>query len=241
MKTRFVFLLYVFFMYSLIEVFAQTDTVSETKRIEDTIPELESMIKDVMEREKIPGLSIAIYKDDYLWSEGYGFSDIENNIRAKPETSYILASVMKPMTALAIVRLENEGKLDFDAEIQQYLPYYPKKKWPVTVRQVLGHLSGIGCKEMQWEEYMDKITYKTEEALEFFMHCGLLFEPGSRYEYSSFGYNVLGAIVEAVSGESYEHYMTESIWKPLGMNSTSLDSDAIIPNRVRGMISLMAS
>ncbi len=93
--------------------------------------------------DKVPGLSIGFLKDGVVWVEGFGYSDLENMVPAKPESAYRLASITKTITAMAILLLSEKGKIDLDAEVQTYVPYFPKKKWPITVRQLLGHIGGI--------------------------------------------------------------------------------------------------
>ena len=119
--------------------------------------------------------------------------------------------------------------------MQTYVPYFPKKQWPVTVRQVLGHLGGISHYKNPANELHIKDHRSTREAIALFENFDLVAEPGTRYSYSSYGYNLLGAIVEAASGMSFGDYMRENIWQPLGMTSTRMDDPLdVIPNRVRG-------
>ena len=77
-----------------------------------------------------------------MWAAGFGYSDLENHVPAKADSAYRLASVTKSMTAIGVLKLVEQGKIDLDAEVQTYTPYYPKKESPITVRQVLGHLGG---------------------------------------------------------------------------------------------------
>ncbi len=207
---------------------------SSAQEFNSKISKIEDSLLTVMNINKMPGVSIAIYKEHFLWSKGFGYSDLENNIPASPQTSFILASVMKSMTALAVVKLAHDGTIDLNNEIQEYVIRYPKKKWPITIKQVLGHLAGIGCKEFQWEKSTDKITYDTKQVIDIFKDCDLLFEPGTKWEYSSWGYDLLGLLIEEVSGETFEKYMKDNIWKPLNMNNTCLDNNSLIPNRARG-------
>jgi CubicO group peptidase (beta-lactamase class C family) len=193
----------------------------------------QKLITNIMNTHKIPGLSIAFYHKNNLHSEGFGYADLEHKIVAKPDTVYLLGSVMKPMTALAIMKL-TETILDIDDEIQKYVTYYPKKKWPVTIRQILGHISGISWKSLEWKKHYDKLQYTTHEVIDLFKDNELEFKPGIKYEYSSFGYNLLGAVIEETSRVSYEEYMKSKIWKPLKMDDTQLDTRQIIMNRARG-------
>jgi CubicO group peptidase (beta-lactamase class C family) len=192
-------------------------------------------VKTQMAADKVPGLSIAYQKGDVIWAQGFGFADLENQLPAKPESMYRLASVTKPMTATAILQLAEKGKIDLDAEVQTYVPYFPKKNFPVTVRQLLGHLGGISHYKDYDKEGHFKDRKTTRESIAVFENFDLIAEPGTRYSYSSYGYNLLGAVIEGASGQSYGDYMRENVWKPLGMSDTRMDSPVdIIPNRVRG-------
>ena len=188
-----------------------------------------------MALDKTVGMTIGFMKDDFVWVKGYGYADLENKSPARAESAYRLASITKPMTALAVLQLVEKGKIDLDAEVQTYVPYFPKKQWPVTVRQVLGHLGGISHYKNPANELHIKDHRSTREAIALFENFDLVAEPGTRYSYSSYGYNLLGAIIEAASGMSYGDYMNQNIWQPLGMTSTRMDDPLdVIPNRVRG-------
>ncbi|MGH9907283.1 MAG: serine hydrolase, partial [Pyrinomonadaceae bacterium] len=164
-----------------------------------------------------------------------GYADLENKVPAKAESAYRLASVTKPMTGIAIMQLVEKGKINLDAEVQTYVSYFPKKKWPVTVRQLLGHLGGISHYKNAAQELHLKDHKSTRDAVAIFENFDLVAEPGTRYSYSSYGYNLLGAIIEAASGMSYGDYMRQNVWLPLGMNDTRMDDPLeVIPNRVRG-------
>jgi CubicO group peptidase (beta-lactamase class C family) len=209
--------------------FAQRDKYAkEIRQIEDTV-------QKELERLKIPSLSIAFYKDDFLWKKGFGYADMEHKIAAKPETLYRLASISKPITAVGILKLMEQGKLDLDDEVQEYVPYFPRKRWPVTIRHLLGHLSGISHYRNYDEEGHFKTHFTTEESIGVFKDWELEAEPGTKYIYTTYGFNLLGAVIEGASGKPYADYMRENVWKPLGMNSTRMDiADTIIPNRARG-------
>ena len=199
------------------------------------IQRFEEFARKQMALDKTVGLTIGFMKGDFVWAKGYGYADLENMSPAKAESAYRLASVTKPMTALAVLQLVEKGKIDLDAEVQTYVPYFPKKQWPVTVRQVLGHLGGISHYKNPENELHIKNHKNTREAIAIFENFDLLAEPGTRYSYSSYGYNLLGAIVEAASGMSFGDYMRQNVWQPLGMTHTRMDDPLeVIPNRVRG-------
>ena len=204
-------------------------------RYAKTLKGFDAFVTRQMTLDQTPGLSIGFVHEDYIWAKGYGFSDLENKVPAKPESAYRLASVTKPMTAIAILQLAEKGKLDLDAEVQTYVSYFPKKPWPVTVRQVLGHLGGISHYKNAEQELHIKTPKTTRESIAIFENFDLVAEPGTRYSYSSYGYNLLGAIIESASGMSYGEYMRQNVWLPLGMTDTRMDNPLeVIPNRVRG-------
>lgn len=201
----------------------------------EDLQKFEEFVKQQMQKDKIPGLSVGFLKGDFVWTEGFGFADFENKCPAKAESMYRLASVTKPMTATGILHLVESGKIDLDAPVQNYVSYFPEKRWPVTVRHLLGHLSGISHYRNYDEEGHFKEHYDTKRSISVFKDWDLEAEPGAKFRYTSYGYNLLGAVIEGASGQSYGEYMTQTIWEPLGMNSTRMDDPVdIIPNRVRG-------
>ena len=196
----------------------------------DKLRSFEEFVKKQLEKDKIPGLTIGFIKDDYTWVKGFGYADLENKIPAKAESAYRLASVTKTMTGTAIVQLAEKGKINLDGEIQTYVPYYPKQKWPVTVRQLLVHLGGGQTGSGFGPEYVTP-----REVVARIAKYPIQNEPGVKFDYQTSGYNLLGAAIEEVSGKSFGDYLRENIWSPLGMNDTRMDNVRdLIPNRVRG-------
>ena len=184
-----------------------------------------------------PSLAISIVNDGQLiFAKGYGVSDVENNVPATADTVYRIASISKSLTATAAMRLSEDRRLDLDAPVQKYCPSFPTKPWPVTVREVLTHQSGIRHYNNDDESINTRHYSSIDEALtQKFAKDPLLFEPGTRFSYSSYGYIVLGCVMEGASGVSYARYMQQSIFGPADMTSTRLDDVfAIIPHRARG-------
>ncbi len=195
----------------------------------------ERFVAERMAYDRIPGLSVGFIKDDFSWARGFGWADVENNVPAKAESAYRLASVTKTLTAVAVFSLSEKGKIDLDAPIQRYVPDFPRKKWPVTVRQLLGHVGGISHYKNDAAENHIKEPKNTREALAIFQDFDLIAEPGTRFNYSTYGYNLLGAAVEGASGLTYGEFVKARILDPLDMSDTCLDNPLeIIPNRVRG-------
>jgi CubicO group peptidase (beta-lactamase class C family) len=201
----------------------------------DALQSFERFVAERMAYDRIPGLSVGFVKDAFTWARGFGWADVENQSPARPESSYRLASITKTITAVAILKLVEDGKIDLDAEIQSYVPYFPRKKWPVTVRKLLGHIGGISHYKIDAVEGHIRDPKNTRQALAIFQDFDLIAEPGTRYNYSSYGYNLLGAAVEGASGLPYGEFIKTRILEPLGMTDSRLDDPLeIIPNRVRG-------
>ncbi len=214
---------------------AQPSQKQVTDKYTDKLRRFEDFVREQMEKNKIPGLTIGFIKDDYVWVKGFGYADLENKTPAKAESAYRFASVQKSMTAVAVLQLAEQGKINLDEEIQTYVPYFPKKKYPITIRQLLGHLGGTPHYVNRDVEQHIKEHKTTREAVAIFENFDLVAEPGTKYSYSSYGYILLGAAIEGASKQSYADYMREHIWQPLGMNDTRMDDPLeIIPNRARG-------
>jgi serine beta-lactamase-like protein LACTB len=202
----------------------------------EKIREIERLISMEMSRQSIPGMSIAIAgPQNTYWSNGYGMADLENFVPAKASTVYRLASISKPITAVAAMQLVEKGRLDLDAPVQKYVAGFPNKQWPVTTRQLLAHLSGVRHYKDDAEPYSTKHYPSIAEALKAFQDDPLLHEPGTKYLYTTFGFVLVGAVVEGVAGVPYREYLQKDIFEPAGMTTIQMDDVyALIPNRSRG-------
>jgi CubicO group peptidase (beta-lactamase class C family) len=180
-----------------------------------------------------PGLSAAVAIDGkVVWSQGFGEAQVELKVPATSETVYRLGSVSKLLTVAALARLVEEGKLDLDAPVQKYVPTFPDKGTPITPRQLAGHLAGIrhyiGADFARPPKRYERVV----DGLEIFAGDPLLHPPGTKYFYTSYGYNLLGAVVEAAAGKSYAEAVDELVIRPLGLAATRLDfGERIVPNR----------
>jgi serine beta-lactamase-like protein LACTB, mitochondrial len=195
---------------------------------------VEQFITDTMRTLGAPGASICVVRDGHvLWSHAFGFADLEQNVPATTETRFRIGSVSKSLTSVAIGRLVQDGRLDLDSPVQRYAPRFPVKRSPITVRQVAGHLAGI--RHYLTGEFENREHYGTvSEGLTIFAADSLLFSPGTEFSYSSYGYNLLGAVIEGASGRSYLEYMRDVVLTPAEMTHTSPEHpDSIIPHRGR--------
>src|SRR5579872_193235 len=199
-------------------------------------PALDSLIKSYISDHHVPGLTYAVVSQgQVLLVEGYGLADVENAVPATADTVFRVASLSKSITATAAMKLFEAGKLDLDAPVQKYCSDFPKKPWPITTRQLLSHQSGIRDYRNLQETLNTNHYAGIKEALAQFAKDPLEFQPGTRMHYTSYGYIVLGCVIEGASGMSYERYMSQAIFEPAQMLSSRLDDVfAIIPHRARG-------
>ncbi len=187
---------------------------------------IDSAIRALLAERPSAGLSVAVRYGDAEWMTAYGYAQLSPPKPATPQTSYRIASVTKTLTGVAIMQLVEQGKVSLDAELQTYLPRFPKKPWPITVRDLLTHVSGIYHYRDQKKEGHFKRHFSTEQSLALFRDWPLAHEPGTKFLYTTYGYDVLGAIVEAVSGESYGEYLRAHICAPANMVHTAVEDRA---------------
>jgi len=192
-----------------------------------------------MAANSVPGISVAVVQDgELVWSEGFGMADLENFVPATSSTLFRLGSISKSITATAILQLSERGKLDLDAEVQKYCPAFPKKEWPITSRELLGHLGGIRHYNPDGKGDIPDDSAKhfssMEESLKIFAGDPLVAKPGTNFHYSTYGYTVLGCVLEGAASEKYVDYVKENVFEPSGMEETQADNFfAVIPHRTR--------
>jgi serine beta-lactamase-like protein LACTB len=200
---------------------------------------IEKAVSSFMSANSVPGIGAAVVLDgEPAWSAGFGMADLENFAPATSSTLFRLGSLSKPITAVAILQLTERGKLDLDAPVQKYCPAFPEKEWPITTRELLGHLGGIrhynaGGKGDVPEDSARHFA-SMEEALQVFAHDALVAKPGTKFHYSTYGYTLLGCVLEGAAAEKYVDYVKENVFRPAGMEQTQADDFfAVIPHRTR--------
>jgi CubicO group peptidase (beta-lactamase class C family) len=201
---------------------------------QDAAARVDALVQEFMQEEPVPALTVAIAVDGrIMYSKGFGQADVENEVKATPDTLIRTGSIAKPISAVATMTLAEAGKLDLDAPVQKYCPAFPQKQWPLTTRQVLGHIAGIRHYK---DGEMDSIHHyeNMSDGLAIFANEALLFEPGTKYEYSTYGYTVIGCVIEGASGEKFADYVTQHVLQPAAMTHTFIDDRwKIIPHRAR--------
>lgn len=171
-----------------------------------------------------------------LLDKGYGMADLEWSIANAPDVKFRLGSLTKQFTATLVLLLQQDGKLKIDDPVSKYLPDSPKAWEKITLANLLGHTSGIPSFTNPKEFTVWKMSpHTTEEELALFRDKPLDFEPDSKFVYSNSNFEVLGAVIEKVSGKKYGDLLRERIFDPLGMKNSGLDNDELIlPKRAQG-------
>jgi CubicO group peptidase (beta-lactamase class C family) len=199
----------------------------------------DDFVQAQMAERNIPGLSLAVVKDSQIIkARGYGLANVELSVAATPQTVYPIGSMTKQFTATAIMMLMEEGKLALTDEIAKYLPNAPETWKDITIRHLLNHTSGIkSFTDLPVIQNDESKSYTKAEIVALFSGLPLEFQPGEKWYYNDGGYFLLGMIIEEVSGKNYEEFLSERIFRPLGMTNTRAnDPDRIIPKRADGYI-----
>ncbi|MBL9075871.1 MAG: beta-lactamase family protein [Planctomycetes bacterium] len=193
-------------------------------------------IEAAMGTARIPGLSCTIGQDgELVYRRGFGLADVENDVPATSATVYRLGSISKPVTAVLAMQLAERGELDLDRDVHTLVPEWPAKPWPVTTRQLLAHLGGVRHYQGEGES---TVHYATQVAgLVRFAGDPLRHEPGTRYLYSTYGYNLVAAVVEKVTAKPFAVLVRERIAVPCAA-PTLQDDDVrrLVRGRAQGYI-----
>jgi len=188
-------------------------------------PEVDEYIRQQMEAESIPGVAVAVIQGgEVTYLKGFGVASLNTQQPVTPQTIFDLASVSKSFTAMGVLLLRDEGLIDLDASVQHYLPDFmpdDPQAAEITVRQLLNQTSGLPG------EFSAPLIFQDGEdaMLKIIANASRLKlnrEPGSSFEYADINYCLLGALIERVSGMTFEDYMQQSIFTPLGMGNTTL-------------------
>ncbi len=204
-------------------------------RYADAVEQVRLLARNLIIDENLPGVSIAVGIDgDLAWAEAFGWADLRKRVPLKPGTRFRIGGVSKPLTAAAVGLLHQRGLIDLDAPVRKYLPGFPEKRWPVTTRQLMGHVAGFGhygggeASQINPDDGLPiaqrpNCTTVTD-AFDAFADEGLLFEPGTSCSYSSYGWVLVSAVVAAAAGEPFLDFMDREVFAALKMQDTRLDA-----------------
>jgi CubicO group peptidase (beta-lactamase class C family) len=174
--------------------------------------------------QNLPGLSVAVGIDgEIVWAEGFGWADLENKVAVAPDMRFRTGTASTVLTSAAVGLLLEKGQLKLDEKIQTYVPEFPQKEWPVTLHQLMANVSGV---TNDGGDEGPLFGVHCERPVEALPHVGqpLLFEPGSHFHYSSYGWILMSAAVETAADEPFLTFMRKQVFEPLGMTATRADS-----------------
>ena len=189
------------------------------------------IVRAALAEQNLPGISVAVGTGgEIVWAEGFGWANLENKVPVSPETRFRIGTASTALTSAAVGLLLEKDRLRLDEPIQTYIPEFTETQWPVTLRQVMGHVAGVrsdgGDEGPLFAERCDRPV----EALQHF-DSAPRFEPGTQYRYSNFGWILVSAAVEAAAGEPFLLFMRRQIFEPLGMEATDADAAGPSPDR----------
>ena len=197
-----------------------TQAVDPPLQWEEAISLSAKRVELALEQGAGPGISVAVgYGESMTWAAGFGFSDIDARQLVDEQTMFRIGSVSKTLAASGLMRLWDQGKVDLDAPIQKYVEQFPEKRWSFSTRQVAGHLAGI--RHYQGLEFYSNRPYDSiDQSLTIFQDDPLLFEPGTSYSYSTYGWTVVSKVMETASGKDFLEVMTTEVLQPLELDHT---------------------
>lgn len=207
----------------------------------DAVGRGRQIVRAGLTQQNLPGISVAVGIDgDIVWAEGFGWADLEHQAPVAPDTRFRVGDASKTLTSAAVALLLEKNMLRLDDEIQVHVPEFPKKKWPVTLRQLMAQVAGVTTDHggeaplsnpSSGEGSIARRCERTVDGLHLdnFAERDLLFEPGTRYSPSSYGWLLVSAAVEAAATEPFFAFMRAQVFEPLGMADTTIDvaTDAI--------------
>jgi len=201
--------------------------VSKQEDIPDGVTVLDTIIRDNLKKQRIPGAAVAlVHKGRVIFSRCYGYADAKKKVKITEDTYFMVGSLTKSFTALAVQKLIEQGKVNPDTNIKNYIPDFSIRDLSggeplITVNHLLTHTSGLMV------DYYVRFTgdkeHSNADLLSQLRKEYLCFKPGSAYKYSNIGYRLLGMIIEQVTGERFESYLGKEVFRPLGLNNSSFD------------------
>lgn len=201
----------------------------------DAVKQGQQIARASLAEHSLPGLSVAVgVGGEIVWAEGFGYADLDKRVPVTPATRFRIGTASTSLTSAAVGLLLEKGRLKLDDKIQTYVPAFPQYQWPVTLRQLMGHMAGVANDGGDEGPLFSQHCERPVEALKYFSgyERELLFEPGADYHYSSYGWITVSAAVEAAANEPFLTFMQKQVFEPLGMRDTTADSATkSIPNQ----------
>ncbi|WP_291866056.1 serine hydrolase domain-containing protein [Maribacter sp.] len=204
------------------KIFLSNKIIGEDTQLQGLV-KADVLLQRLIAEKQIPGVAITVLeKGKTIFQKSYGYADIEEKIIIDPKkTQFRIASVSKPIAATALAYMVADGIIDLDASFYDYVPYYPKKKWDFTMRQLASHTAGI--RSYKGIEYGLNKEYSIKDSISIFKEDPLLFKPGTDYLYTSFDWVLVSLAMQEASGIPFENYVQEKVLQPLGMCNTEAE------------------
>jgi len=199
------------------------------------VEQARQIVRAALAERNLPGLSVAVgAAGDIVWAEGFGFADLDKRTPVAPDMRFRIGTASTALTSAAVGLLLEKNRLQLDEKIQTYVPEFPEKQWPVTLRQVMGHLAGVRSDGGDEGPLFSVRCERPVDALQYFKDTPLGFEPGTRYRVSNYGWILVSAAIEDATNEPFVSFMRKQIFAPLGMTHTQADTttEADSPDRV---------
>jgi CubicO group peptidase (beta-lactamase class C family) len=208
-------------------------SIAQTNLDKDLTAKFDQLLSEQFKSNESGATAIVSRKGQIIYKKAFGMANMELNVPMQTENVFRIGSISKQFTAVAILQLMEQGKLNLQDEITKFIPDYPTHGHKITIEHLLTHTSGIqsytGMKEFEAVLRLDK---KPEDFIGFFKNQPMEFAPGTKWNYNNSGYFLLGYIIEKISGKTYPEYVEENLFKPLGMTNSYYGSDSkIIKNR----------
>lgn len=186
------------------------------------------LVRASVAEQNLPGVSVAVaVAGEIVWAEGFGWADLDSKAAVTPNTRFRIGTASAALTSAAAGVLVEQDRLKLDENIRAYVPEFPEKEWPVTVRQVMGHVAGVRSDSGDEGPLFDVRCERPVEALAHFADSALRFEPGSQYRFSNFGWILISAAIEAAANEPFLDFMRTRVFDPLGMTDTRADAGTV--------------
>jgi len=187
------------------------------------VQQAERSVRTSLADQNLPGVSVAVgVGGEIAWAEGFGWADLDNQLRVGPDTRFRAGDVSRALTSIGVGLLLEANKLALDDRIQKYVPEFPEKRWPVTLRQLMGQVAGVRNDEGDEESLAS--CENTLDGVRRFAKYPLQFEPGTRFGGSSYSWILVSAAVEKAAGERFSRFMRAQVFEPAGMVDTRPDS-----------------
>ncbi len=202
---------------------------------------MDAYLQAQVRNDMFSGTALVAHDGEPIFVKSYGMANYELGAPNTNDNSYLLGSVVKQFTAVAILQLQEQGKLKVSDPICRYLETCPQSWQGITLHHLLTHTSGIPnfTSLPGWDEKLAMLSYTRPELVALFRDLPLDFAPGEKFDYSNSGYTLLGVIIERISGQRYEQYLEEKIFKPVGMARTDTrETRALVPGAVTGYYSV---